>query len=269
MLIEVADGVWVRQSEWVASNATVVRTDDGLVLVDPGIAGADLEELADDVVRLGVPVVAGFSTHLHWDHLLWHSRLGDVPRYAMPAAAELAGAVRERGQQMAAESASGVPLELLGLVTAVPADGGPVPGELVPHEAHAVGHAAVLLGDRGVLIAGDMLSDVLIPLLDPRRPAQVEAYLAALDLLAEAARNVRGRGPRPRRGRPRSRGRGTPRRRPCLRRGAAARGRAGRRPAGAGVARRPASVEPGAGETLGVVDWLVGQRRKPPSELST
>ena len=30
MLNEVADGVWVRQSEWVWSNAVVVRGDGGL-----------------------------------------------------------------------------------------------------------------------------------------------------------------------------------------------------------------------------------------------
>ncbi|MEU0792092.1 MBL fold metallo-hydrolase [Amycolatopsis sp. NPDC005961] len=190
MLKQVADGVWVRQSEWVRSNAVVVRGDDGVVLVDPGISGADLDELADEVDGLGVPVVAGFCTHLHWDHLLWHSRFGDVPRYATRACAEAAGAVRERAQAMAAESAPGIPLELIGLVTPLPADGGPVPGELIEHEAHAIGHAAILLADRGVLIAGDMLSDVLIPLLDPRRPGQVDAYEAALDRLAEAARTV-------------------------------------------------------------------------------
>ncbi|VVJ16448.1 Uncharacterised protein [Amycolatopsis camponoti] len=190
MLKQVADGVWVRQSEWVRSNAVVVRGDDGVVLVDPGISGADLDELADEVDGLGVPVVAGFCTHLHWDHLLWHSRFGDVPRYATTACAEAAGAVRERAQAMAAESATGIPLELIGLVTPLPADGGPVPGELIEHEAHAIGHAAILLADRGVLIAGDMLSDVLIPLLDPRRPGQVDAYEAALARLAEAARTV-------------------------------------------------------------------------------
>jgi len=190
MLNEVADGVWVRQSEWVWSNSTVVRSDDGLILVDPGIHGAELEELADDVERLGVPVVAGFSTHLHWDHLLWHSRFGDVPRYAMPASAAVAPGVRERGQAMAAESATDVPLDLIALVTPLPADGGPVPGELVEHEAHALGHAAVLLADRGVLLAGDMLSDVLIPLLDPRRPGQVGAYSTALDRLDQAATHV-------------------------------------------------------------------------------
>jgi glyoxylase-like metal-dependent hydrolase (beta-lactamase superfamily II) len=190
MLKQVADGVWVRQSEWVWSNAVVVRGDGGLVLVDPGIDGADLNQLADDVDRLGIPVVAGFSTHLHWDHLLWHPRFGDVPRYATRASADAAGGVRERAQAMAAESASGIPAELIGLVRPLPADGGAVPGEIVEHEAHAIGHAAVLLADRGVLLAGDMLSDVLIPLLDPRRAGQVSAYEAALDRLGAAARHV-------------------------------------------------------------------------------
>src|SRR5215467_15836237 len=72
MLNQVADGVWVRQSEWVWSNATVVRGEGGLFLVDPGIDGSDLNQLADDVDRLGIPVAAGFSTHPHGDHHLAH-----------------------------------------------------------------------------------------------------------------------------------------------------------------------------------------------------
>ena len=97
---------------------------------------------------------------------------------------------RERARAMAAESATGVPLELVALVTPLPADGGQVPGELIEHEAHAIGHAAVLLADRGVLLAGDMFSDVLIPLLDARRPGQVAAYEAALDRLGGALEDV-------------------------------------------------------------------------------
>ncbi|WP_426242329.1 MBL fold metallo-hydrolase [Nocardioides sp. LHG3406-4] len=190
MLSQVADGVWVRQSAWVWSNTVVVRVEDGLVLVDPGIDGSDLDELADDLDRLDLPVVAGFSTHPHWDHLLWHPRFGDAPRYATTAGAHAATEARERAQTMAAGSASGVPLELIGLVTPLPAAGGPVPGTIVEHEAHAIGHAALLLADRGVLLAGDMLSDVLIPLLDPRRPDQARAYETALDRLGEAARHV-------------------------------------------------------------------------------
>src|SRR6266508_4241187 len=39
------------------------------------------------------PVVAGFSTHPHWDHLLWHARLGAAPRYGT---ARCAATVRDR-----------------------------------------------------------------------------------------------------------------------------------------------------------------------------
>lgn len=189
-LNQVADGVWVRQSEWVWTNSIVVRGEDGLILIDPGINGSELNQLADDVDRLGIPVVAGFSTHPHWDHLLWHPRFGDVPRYATHATAHIAGQARERAQAMAAESASGIPLDLVALVAPLPADGGPVPGEIIEHRAHAVGHTAILLADRGVLLAGDMLSDVLIPLFDFRQDDQVCAYETALDRLAEAAGQV-------------------------------------------------------------------------------
>jgi glyoxylase-like metal-dependent hydrolase (beta-lactamase superfamily II) len=189
-LKQVADGVWVRQSEWVWSNSIAVRADEGMILIDPGINGSELQQLADAVERLGIPVAAGFCTHPHWDHLLWHSRFGDVPRYATQAAAQVAGGVRERAQAMAAESASGIPLELVGLITPLPADGGAMPGEIIEHRAHAVGHAAILLADHGVLLAGDMLSDVLIPLFDRRQTDQVGAYETALERLGEAARHI-------------------------------------------------------------------------------
>jgi len=91
----------------------------------------------------------------------------DVPRYATPAGAHAASEARERAQRLAAESASGnrtftvdgvtIALDLFGLVTPLPGDGGPVPGEIIEHQAHAIGHAAVLLADCGVLLAGDML----------------------------------------------------------------------------------------------------------------
>src|SRR5215831_12252545 len=135
MLNQVGDGVWVRQSEWVWTNSIAVRGEDGLILIDPGIDGLELKQLADDVDRLGIPVVAGFSTHPHWDHLLWHPRFGDVPRYATPAGAHTASEAREWAQTLAAESASGIPLELFGLVTPLPEDGGPVRGDIIEHDA--------------------------------------------------------------------------------------------------------------------------------------
>src|SRR6202020_721144 len=138
MLTHVADGVWVRQSAWVWTNSIVVRGEDGLILVDPGIDGSELNQLADDLDGLGVPVIAGFSTHPHWDHLLWHPRFGDVPRYATQAGAHAASEARERAQAMAAESAAGIPLELIALLTPLPPkDGEPMPGEIIEHQAHA------------------------------------------------------------------------------------------------------------------------------------
>jgi glyoxylase-like metal-dependent hydrolase (beta-lactamase superfamily II) len=187
VLSEVADGVWVRQSEWVWTNSIVLRTDDGLILVDPGIHGRELEELADDVEALGLPVVAGFSTHPHFDHLLWHPRFGDVPRYATVVGARVATEKRDQAREGAAEEAEGVPLDLVAAgITALPAGGGPLPGELIEHRAHARGHAAILLADRRVLLAGDILSDVLIPLFDSTQEDQLDAYEEALDLLAPA-----------------------------------------------------------------------------------
>ncbi len=191
MLTEVADGVWVRQSEWVWTNSIVVRGDDGLIVVDPGITGSELDEIADVIDRIGVPVVAGFSTHPHWDHLLWHSRFGDVPRYATSVCAEIAGAARKEAKAGAKEEGGpDVPVDLIALVTPLPADGGPVPGEIIEHQAHAAGHAAIFLADRHVLIAGDMLSDVLIPLFDASQDDQVGAYETALELLGDTAKHV-------------------------------------------------------------------------------
>ena len=43
---------------------------------------------------------------------------------------------------------------------------------------------------EGHLLAGDMLSDVLIPLFAPRGPDQLAAYETALDRLGEVARHV-------------------------------------------------------------------------------
>jgi glyoxylase-like metal-dependent hydrolase (beta-lactamase superfamily II) len=203
MLNQVADGVWVRQSEWVWTNSTVVRGDEGLILVDPGIDGGELSQLADDVDRLGVPVVAGFSTHPHWDHLLWHPRFGAAPRHATARAAATA---RERlsGADAKARVATmippdiveHVPLDLLGRITGLPAAATHVPWDgprvrIIEHQAHAPGHAALLVEERGVLLAGDMLSDVLIPIVDLAGAADpIGDYLAALRLLEDVAGDV-------------------------------------------------------------------------------
>ncbi|MFD0554990.1 MBL fold metallo-hydrolase [Streptomyces rectiviolaceus] len=57
------------------------------------------------------------------------------------------------------------------------------------HPAHAPGHAALLIEECGVLVAGDMLSDVLIPMLDDTADP-LEDYLVGLRLLEGVAGDV-------------------------------------------------------------------------------
>jgi glyoxylase-like metal-dependent hydrolase (beta-lactamase superfamily II) len=201
MLTQVAEGVLVHQSDFCRSNAVVVQGRTGVLLIDPGVRGDEMAALADDLV--GRTVVAGFSTHPHWDHLLWHTRLGAAPRYAT---ARGAATIRDRlaGPEFRARVAEVIPpdivgqldLDLLGLVTGLPADTAAIPWDgprirILEHQAHAPGHAALLLEERGVLVAGDMLSDVLVPMLDLAGPADpIEDHLAALRLLEGVAGDV-------------------------------------------------------------------------------
>src|SRR4051794_39437483 len=90
MLTQVADGVLVHESRFMQSNAVVVHGGAGVLLVDPGVLGDELTGIARDLPQ---PVAAGFSTHPHWDHLLWHPAFGDAPRYGT---ARCASAIQAR-----------------------------------------------------------------------------------------------------------------------------------------------------------------------------
>jgi glyoxylase-like metal-dependent hydrolase (beta-lactamase superfamily II) len=203
VLRQVAEGVLIQQSEFCQSNAVVVQGRVGVLLIDPGVLGDEMAALANDLLELGQPVVAGFSTHPHWDHLLWHAQFGAAPRYGT---ARCAATVRDRLSDPGAKAriaglippdiVERVPLDLLGLITGLPAETAQIPWDgpqvrIIGHQAHAPGHAALLIEERGVLVAGDMLSDVLIPMLDLNGTADpIEDYLAALRLLEGAAGDV-------------------------------------------------------------------------------
>jgi glyoxylase-like metal-dependent hydrolase (beta-lactamase superfamily II) len=203
VLRQVAEGVLIHDSEFLQSNAVVVQGRAGVLLIDPGVHGYEMAAIADDLGELGQPVVAGFSTHPHWDHLLWHAKLGAAPRYGT---ARCAATVRARlsdarakarvAELIPPEVAEQLPLELLGLITGLAAETARIPWDgprvrIIEHQAHAPGHAALLIEDRGVLVAGDMLSDVLIPMLDLNDTADpIEDYLAALRLLEDTAEDV-------------------------------------------------------------------------------
>ncbi|MGW7267834.1 MBL fold metallo-hydrolase [Streptomyces sp. NPDC054842] len=203
MLKQVAEGVLIHESAFVRSNAVVVQGRDGVLLIDAGVTGHEMTCLANDLSEAGRTVVAAFSTHPHWDHLLWHPSLGSAPRYGT---ARCAATVRQRlaGEDararvralMPPDIVDQVPLDLLGLIKGLPSESARIPWDgplvsVIPHDAHAPGHAALLIGERGVLVAGDMLSDVLIPMLDLTDAAgPVETYLAALSALENVAEDV-------------------------------------------------------------------------------
>nr|WP_296073428.1 MBL fold metallo-hydrolase [uncultured Actinoplanes sp.] len=203
MLTQIAEGVLVHRSVFCQSNAVVVQGRAGVLLIDAGVLDDEMVCLADDLSASGHAVVAGFSTHPHWDHLLWHARLGDAPRYGT---ARCAATARERlsdpgvrarlARLIPPDIVEHVPLDLLGAITGLPAGTARIPWDgprvrIVEHQGHAPGHAALVIEERGVLVAGDMLSDVLIPLLDLSGTADpVGDYLAALRLLESLARDV-------------------------------------------------------------------------------
>ncbi|WP_454857194.1 MBL fold metallo-hydrolase [Promicromonospora soli] len=204
MLTQVAEGVLVHQSELLRNNTVVVQGEAGVLVVDAGITGDEMACLANDLRELGRPVVAGFSTHPDWDHVLWHAELGDAPRYGTArCASDMRGLRSDAGwktrviEGLPPEITDDVPLDLFGLVTGLPTGTARLPWDgpdvrIVEHPAHSPGHAALLVEASGVLVAGDMLSDVFVPMLDNFDDTNdpVEEYLTGLRLLEDAAHDA-------------------------------------------------------------------------------
>jgi len=183
VLRQVAEGVLIHESGFCQSNAVVVEGRAGVLLIDPGVHDDELAALATYLSDAGHTVVAGFSTHPHWDHVLWHARLGSAPRYST---ARCAATIRDQRSDphwkgsiagwIPPDIAEQISWDLFGLITSLPAETAGIPWDgpqvrIIGHEAHAPGHAALLIEERGVLVAGDMLSDALIPMLDLNDPA--------------------------------------------------------------------------------------------------
>lgn len=202
MLQPIGDGVFVHVSEFIQSNCTVVQGRRGVLLVDPGITAGEMACLAADLRALGQPVVAGFATHPDWDHVLWHDEFRDAPRYGT---ARCAASIRDLlaqpdwtdaiAQGLPPEYADEIPMALLGLIEGLPDGARRVPWDgpevrVFEHRAHAPGHAALLIEGSRVLVAGDMLSDILMPFLDLEAADPLGDYLHALTLFAEIAGDV-------------------------------------------------------------------------------
>lgn len=187
-LVEAAPGVWVATSRRFATTSTVLLDGrGGAVVVDPAWDPDELAAIPADLVDLAVRCVAGLATHEHYDHVMWHPALGDVPRWATPGT--VAHLSQERDLLLAplAEYLTPDLIEIAGRLDALPAVSLPWDGpatRCIVHDAHAPAHLALLVEESGVLVAGDMLGDVELPM--PGDDETLEHYAEGLETLREA-----------------------------------------------------------------------------------
>ena len=185
----------------MTTSTVLIDGHGGALLVDPAYEADELADFAPALLAHNVRAVAGLATHVHYDHVLWHPGLGAPPRWASPWTANaVLGAARAA---VVAPLQGTLPedlIELAARLVALPS--GPVgaaagaaagvvyevpwSGPLIrcyEHQAHAPGHLAVELPSSRVLLAGDMLSDVELPMPDDD-DQDLTTYLTGLDVLA-------------------------------------------------------------------------------------
>src|SRR5262249_30281868 len=134
----------------------------------------------------------------------WHAKLGEAPRYGTArCAADIKDLLSQAdwkaqvSEVLPPDIGDQIPLDdLFGQITGLPANTTRIPWDgpavrIIEHQAHAPGHAALCIEERGVLVAGDLLSDILIPFLDLEAADPIEDDLTALRLLEGAADDVR------------------------------------------------------------------------------
>lgn len=201
-LVDVAPGVLVATSAVYATTTTVLVGDDGACLVvDPGVTADEVDAIGAALRHAGLRPVAVWSTHDHWDHRLDGDPFDGCPRWSGTGSsvastdlarqrdedAELARVLTSRRGDRPARIAPAPRTFPRG---ATHRDGwvtldwpGPVVMALV-HDAHAAGSSALWLPGAGVVVAGDLLSDVEIPLLALERADPLTEHHAVLDALA-------------------------------------------------------------------------------------
>jgi glyoxylase-like metal-dependent hydrolase (beta-lactamase superfamily II) len=194
-LVEVVPGVvWVATSRRYATISTVVLDGHGgALVVDPAWDADELAAIPADLAALGVRAVAGLATHQHYDHVLWHPDLGDVPRWATPGTV---AATLENRDEVVRPLVGDIPDDLVEIAARLR----PIDGELLEwsgpsarihvHHAHAPHHLALELPDLGLLLAGDMLSDVELPMPDDA-DRDLVTYRTGLATLEDVVRRTR------------------------------------------------------------------------------
>jgi glyoxylase-like metal-dependent hydrolase (beta-lactamase superfamily II) len=175
------------------TNAVALRSNDGSesMLIDSPYLPDELELLPTVLGQAGFQVDALLATHADFDHLLGRLCFPDlalgVGEETMLRLKAEPGAAQRELRDFDAELYLERPRPLtLGSVQALPVPGkldlGEDELELHPAEGHTADGTAIFARRAGVLVVGDYLSDVEIPMISPG--GSLEAYRATLERLA-------------------------------------------------------------------------------------
>lgn len=184
-----APGVWLATSRrYVTTSTVLLDGHGGALVIDPAWDPDELAAIPADLAELDVTCVGGLATHEHYDHVMWHPGLGDVPRWSSPGTVAHLSQDREHLLEPLAAYLTPDLVAIAGRLDPLP--GGDVPWggtrvRCITHDAHAPAHLAVLVEDSGVLVAGDMLSDVELP-MPADDDVTLDTYVAGLDQLSAA-----------------------------------------------------------------------------------
>jgi glyoxylase-like metal-dependent hydrolase (beta-lactamase superfamily II) len=182
------------------TTCTLVRSGNEAFCVDSPVFPDELEILPAIAEQAGFPVVGVLATHADWDHLLGRYAFPEAP---LGCAETTAAALISRpgaAQRELRAFDDELYVERPGPLSLPGAQSLPVPGhcgigeaelELHPADGHTADGMAVWVPWARVLIAGDYLSPVEIPMLsDSGSAAGYLATLARLEPLVEQADHV-------------------------------------------------------------------------------
>jgi glyoxylase-like metal-dependent hydrolase (beta-lactamase superfamily II) len=183
-------GVLVATSRVFQTACTIIRDGDECLVVDSPVLPDELDVLPALLDQAGFPFSGLLATHADWDHLLGRLAFPDAALgVAETTAARLSAEPGDAARRLRAFDDElylerSAPLSL-GHVQALPVPGhldvGAQTIELHPTEGHVVDGMALWLDWAAVLVAGDFLSPVEIPMIS--RGGSRSAYLATLERL--------------------------------------------------------------------------------------
>ncbi len=184
------EDVIVCTSAYWQTTCTIVRGGDEAFVIDSPVLPDELEALPAMLEQVGWPCTGLLATHGDWDHLLGRLAFpGAALGVAETTAARLTGSPGEAARELRAFDDQHYcerprPLRL-GELEALPVPGrlgvGEHELELHPTEGHVADGMAIWIPWARVLVCGDHLSPVEIPMLS--QGGSVSAYRATLERL--------------------------------------------------------------------------------------